>query len=229
MHQEIEPAVLYVGTPVVLVSTMNEDETPNLSPMSSAWWLGWSCMMGFDASSKTVENLLRTKECVLNLPSVNEVSNVDRLARLTGSNPIPVHKNRMGYQFKPNKFEIAKLTPEPAVSVGAPRVQECPIQLEATLVNSHEFAANDPKMLIETIAIEVRVTKVHVRTDILSETFENRIDPDKWKPLLMSFLEFFSHGEKLQRSRLAELPEENWGGRKPSLRQATGEKSNCNK
>ncbi len=62
MHKEIEPAVLYLGTPVVLITTQNEDGSANISPMSSAWWLGWSCMLGLDASSKTTMNLVRTGE-----------------------------------------------------------------------------------------------------------------------------------------------------------------------
>jgi flavin reductase (DIM6/NTAB) family NADH-FMN oxidoreductase RutF len=36
MKRVVEPRVLYFGTPVVLVSTSNEDGTANLSPMSSA-------------------------------------------------------------------------------------------------------------------------------------------------------------------------------------------------
>lgn len=56
-HHTIEPAVHYWGTPVVLVSTCNADGSANLAPMSSAWWLGWSCMLGLDASSQTTENL----------------------------------------------------------------------------------------------------------------------------------------------------------------------------
>lgn len=35
-----EPHILYLGTPVVLISTVNEDGTHNLAPMSSAFWLG---------------------------------------------------------------------------------------------------------------------------------------------------------------------------------------------
>jgi flavin reductase (DIM6/NTAB) family NADH-FMN oxidoreductase RutF len=40
-----EPAILYFGTPVVLIGTCNEDGSYNLAPMSSAWWLGWRCMV----------------------------------------------------------------------------------------------------------------------------------------------------------------------------------------
>ena len=52
MHSIIDPAILYFGTPVVLVSSINPDGTPNLAPMSSAWWLGRSCMLGFGARSQ---------------------------------------------------------------------------------------------------------------------------------------------------------------------------------
>src|SRR5579863_4759056 len=110
-HVVGEPSILYLGTPVVLISTENEDGSANLGPMSSAWWLGWRCMLGLSASSKTTENLIRTGECVLNLPSVNEVGAVDRLARLTGSNPVPAGKIARGYRYEGRKFETAGLTP----------------------------------------------------------------------------------------------------------------------
>ena len=53
MHTVIDPAILYFGTPVVLVSSTNVDGSSNLAPMSSAWWLGHSCMLGFGARSLT--------------------------------------------------------------------------------------------------------------------------------------------------------------------------------
>ena len=34
---QIAPAILYFGTPVVLIGSCNEDSSYNLSPMSSAW------------------------------------------------------------------------------------------------------------------------------------------------------------------------------------------------
>ena len=63
MHVTSEPAILYFGTPVVLVSTFNEDGSANLAPMSSAFWLGWRCMIGLAVRSKTPQNLLRTRQC----------------------------------------------------------------------------------------------------------------------------------------------------------------------
>jgi len=78
MHATIEPGILYFGTPVVLISTLNEDGSPNLAPMSSAFWLGWRCVLGLATGSKTPQNMIRTGECVLNLPSADLVAMVDR-------------------------------------------------------------------------------------------------------------------------------------------------------
>ena len=94
MHIPIEPSILYFGTPVVLVSTLNPDGSPNVAPISSAWWLGWNCMLGMGARSQTPQNLLRERECVLNLPSVDQVASVNRLMRLTAS-PILCRRTRL--------------------------------------------------------------------------------------------------------------------------------------
>ena len=114
MHSVIDPAILYFGTPVVLVSSLNPDGSPNLAPMSSAWWLGRSCMLGFGARSQTPANIQRTGECVLNLPSVHETAGVNRLARTTASSPVPPHKLAMGYRHEPDKFALGGFTPFPS-------------------------------------------------------------------------------------------------------------------
>ena len=86
-HTTIEPSILYFGTPVILISTRNEDGTTNVAPMSSSWFLGWGCMIGLNSGSQTTLNLMREKECVLNLPSADQAHATNRLARLTGRNP----------------------------------------------------------------------------------------------------------------------------------------------
>ena len=215
MHQQIEPPILYLGTPVVLISTINPDGSPNISPMSSAWWLGWSCMLGLDASSQTTLNLLRTGECVLNLPSASEVAHVDRLARKTASDPMPPHKVAMGWEIERDKFGRAGLTPQASLDVAPPRAAECPVQLEAHLIDDHPFAESDPRIGIAMRAIEVRITRVHADPKLLSQTHADRFEPDAWNPLLMSFLQFYARGANIHPSYLAELPQEAWAGRKP--------------
>src|SRR6201996_3398016 len=140
MHQITQPAILYFGTPVVLISTVNEDGSFNLAPMSSAWWLGQRCVLGLAVASKTTQNLIRTGECVLNLPSDAMAAAVDRIARTTGSDPVPHGKARRGYRFVGEKFATAGLTPIPSITVKAPRAAECPVQLEACLEAVHPIA-----------------------------------------------------------------------------------------
>lgn len=207
MHKVIEPSILYFGTPVVLVSTLNEDQTCNLAPFSSIFWLGWRCMLGFAALSQTPQNILRTGECVLNLPSENEVAAVNRLALTTGSKPVPESKLRKGYSHVSDKFGHAGLTPVSALTVSAPRVQECPVQLEAVVAGTHNFAADDPKLRGFIVCIELRIQRVHVEERVLLDGVSNRIDPDKWRPLIMSFQNFYGLGPQLQTSRLATVPE----------------------
>jgi len=207
MHITSQPAILYFGTPVVLVSTVNENGTYNLAPISSVFWLGWRCIIGMGAASKTIENLIRTKQCVLNLPSVNEVAAVDRLALTTGADPVPEPKQRRGYRTDTDKFGIAKLTPVIADQVEAPRVAECPVQLEAEVVVIHPVAEEDAKSRGRIVTIELKIVKVHLDESILLEEDMNRIDPDKWRPLIMSFQKFYGLGEQVYSSTLSQIPE----------------------
>jgi flavin reductase (DIM6/NTAB) family NADH-FMN oxidoreductase RutF len=123
MHRTIEPAILYFGTPVALISTVNVDGSPNLAPMSSAWWLGWTCMLGLGQAGQTSDNLIRTRECVINLPSEDLATQVDRLALTTGKNPVPERKREWGYEYEPDKFGVSGLTPIRSEAVNPPRVR----------------------------------------------------------------------------------------------------------
>jgi flavin reductase (DIM6/NTAB) family NADH-FMN oxidoreductase RutF len=207
MHVISEPAILYLGTPVVLISTTNADGTHNLAPMSSAFWLGWRCMLGLASASKTTENMKRTGECVLNLPSADMVAAVDRLARTTGSNPVPEGKIGRGYRFERDKFGIAGLTPAESETVWPPRVEQCHVQLEAVVETVHELAKDDPVLKGRTNVFEVRIQRVHVEESILMGGEPNRIDPDKWRPLIMSFQKFYGLGPQVHASTLAQIPE----------------------
>ena len=106
MFRTIEPAILHFGTPVVLVTTLDEDGTTNVAPISSAWWLGWS-------------RILRARRSTLG----------------------------------------------------------------------------------------VRIRRAHVEEPLLMAGHENRIDPLRWRPLVMSFQQFFGLGGIVHPSRLAEIPE----------------------
>ena len=102
-------------------------------------------MLGLGAKSQTAQNLLREGECVLNLPSTAQVEAVNRLARLTGANPVPSHKQAMGYRYEKDKFGRAGLTASPSALVRPPRIEQCPVQLEALLQTWHPFGHRPDK------------------------------------------------------------------------------------
>ncbi|MDR6804938.1 flavin reductase (DIM6/NTAB) family NADH-FMN oxidoreductase RutF [Dyadobacter sp. BE34] len=208
MHHISNPSILYFGTPVVLVGTTNDDDTFNLAPISSVFWLGYRCMIGIAAHSKTTENILRTKECVLNLPSVDQVGAVDRLALLTGSNPVPAGKVLKGYEHEADKFGRAGLTPIASTIVKAPRVLECPVHLEAAFVAIHPFAAETGIGNIRSVTLELKILRVHLDESIVSDENPNHVDPDKWRPLMMSFQQFYGLGAQVHPSKLASVPEQ---------------------
>ena len=216
MHKTIEPSILYFGTPVVLISTRNEDGTTNVAPMSSAWFLGWGCMVGLASGSKTTGNLIREQECVLNFPSVGQVDAVNKLAKTTGTNPAPAWKLAMGYRYVKDKLCAAGLTAMPSELVKAPRAAECPVQMEAVLQAGHPFGGfaaqrgygDDPGEAFVT-AFELKIVRVHVEEDLLLAGKANHVDPDKWKPLIMSFARFYGLADgQVVPSTLADIPEE---------------------
>jgi flavin reductase (DIM6/NTAB) family NADH-FMN oxidoreductase RutF len=184
MHRTIDPTILYFGTPVAHISSLNQDGSPNIAPMSSAWWLGWSCMLGLGSMGQTSDNLIRTRECVINL-SDGQVGHVDRLALTTGKNPVPPKKTDWGYRYEPDKFDIAGLTADASLAVASPRIRECPVQMEGVVHDVRPFDKN-----VNANMFEVHIVKLHVAEDLLIENGRH-IDPAKWRPLIMSFCGFF--------------------------------------
>ncbi|GAA2133810.1 flavin reductase [Glycomyces algeriensis] len=195
VHVRADLKVLYFGTPVVLIGSRNPDGSANLAPMSSAWWLGQSCMLGMGSRSRTTANLLRERECVLNLVASDMAAAVDRLAPLTGSDPVPEGKLAKGYRFEADKFGAAGLTEQESELVQAPRVAECPIQLECVVEEAHVFGGT-------ATAFEVRVVRAHVEERLVIPGTDY-IDPVAWDPLIMKFCEYFGEGANVAPSSLA--------------------------
>ena len=99
------------------------------------------------------------------------------------------------------------LTPMPSHTVTPPRIAECPVQLEAVLTESHGLEAGDPERAGKLLALEVRVIRVHLDDSVRMAGHQDRVDPERWRPLIMSFCQFFGLGEMVHPSRLAEIPE----------------------
>ena len=217
-HVAVDPAILYFGTPVVLLSSMNEDGTTNLMPMSSVFWLGRSAVLGIGARSQTAHNLRRHPEVVMNLASPAVATQVDRLALTTGRADVSPWKARAGYVHEPDKFGVAGLSPLDAATVRPQRVAECPVHLEATVRAIHPLGAQpgDAPDAARQLAVEAEVTRVWVDPAIRLAGHTDRIDPDLWRPLVMSFQRFYGLGDQVHPSRLAGIDEERYRAPRPA-------------
>ena len=189
----IEPKILYFGTPVALISSLNEDGSTNLAPISSFWALGWTVMLGLLDETKTADNLARLPECVVNIPSPEMWQQVEKLAPLTGKNPVPALKARQ-FHFEPDKFGASGLSPLPSEVVKPKRAKECPVHMEARVVHLHTLSGEKLNQLGGGIAAEVEVLRVHVADEFVLG--ENHIDPEKWSPLIYNFRHYFRLADK---------------------------------
>jgi flavin reductase (DIM6/NTAB) family NADH-FMN oxidoreductase RutF len=193
VFRTIEPKILYFGTPVALISSLNENGSTNLAPMSSFWALGWTIMLGLLDETKTAENLERHPECVVNLPAPELWQAVEKLAPLTGKNPVPKIKAQQ-FRFEADKFAAAGLTPLASELVKPARARECSVHLEARVTRLHKMSGDRLQQVGGGVAAEVEVVRVHVADDLI--VGDNYIDPQKWSPLLYNFRHYFRLAQK---------------------------------
>ncbi|GAB2742785.1 flavin reductase family protein [Kitasatospora kifunensis] len=197
-HLVIEPTILYFGTPVVLVSTLNEDGSANLAPISSAWALGQVIVLGLGAEGQSACNLAARPDLVVNLPAPEQWHAVEALAPLTGRYPVPPSKPA-GCRYQPDKFAAAGLRPQPAQLVAAPRVAECPIQLEARAERVR------PGVGEGFVIVEANVLKVHAERHLVVPG-TSYIDPGAWSPLIYNFRHYFGLGPELGHTYRSQTP-----------------------
>ncbi|HZF92487.1 flavin reductase family protein [Streptomyces sp.] len=188
-HRVIRPSILYFGTPVVLLSTDNGDGTSNLAPISSAWALGQYVVLGLGSESRTVRNLAERPELVINVASPELWERVERLAPLTGADPVPESK-RAVYRYEPDKFAAAGLTPVGSDLVTPPRVAECGLQLEARV------RALTPGGGGLFRSVECEVLRVHADERVVVPG-THHIDPALWSPLVYNFRHYHGLGPEL--------------------------------
>ncbi|MER5578484.1 flavin reductase family protein [Streptomyces massasporeus] len=183
-HLVIRPSILYFGTPVVLLTTENADGTCNLAPISSAWALGQHLVLGLGSESHTARNLAERPELVINVASPELWEHVERLAPLTGADPVPEAK-RPVYRHERDKFAAAGLTPAASDLVRPSRVAECALHLEA------RARALTPGGAGLFVTVECEVLRVHAAERVVVPGTQH-IDPAAWSPLIYNFRHY--HG-----------------------------------
>jgi flavin reductase (DIM6/NTAB) family NADH-FMN oxidoreductase RutF len=185
----VRPRVLYTGTPVFLIATENADGSVNLAPASSYWALGQMLVLGIESDGQTIENLKHRPGLTVNFPSPELWPAVERLAQATGRLDIPAAKVER-YRHVADKFALAGLHPEASDFITPPRVAECALQFEARV--RRLTAGIEPGYFM----VEAEVVRVHADPRILIAGTD-RIDPQRWNPIIFSFRQYFELGRSL--------------------------------
>ncbi len=192
----ISPSVHYFGTPVVLVSTSNSDGSTNLSPISSAWALEQTYVLGMATAGHGTRNALRTGQLVLNLADARMTRAIERIAPTTGAIEVPEHK-RDRYRYEPDKWSVAGLTPVRSDLVLPDRVDECPVQHEAEVVSAVPHADGS------AVVIQARVLRTHAHVRVV-QPGSSYLNLERWQPLYYTFRHYFAQGRRTGRSFKAE-------------------------
>lgn len=126
--------------------------------VSSAWkgrrnimTMGWHTVMEFSpsrigcfitAANHSYEMIRKSRECVINIPTADLISQVIRIGNTTGS--------------EADKFELTGLTPQPAEKVNAPLIKECYANFECKVT--------DTSLLKKYSFFILEVVKAHAAT-----------------------------------------------------------------
>ena len=201
----IHPSILYFGTPVVLVTTRNPDGSTNITPMSSAWALADRVVIGLTGGGQGLANLRREGECVLNLASEDLHEPVERIAPTTGRDPVPAWKKHNGYRHEADKFAAAGLHAAPSTTVGAPRIAECPLQLEAKLLLAIERPLDAWRDAAGGyVMAELQVLHVHAHDEVVVPGTQH-VDPQRYQPLFYLFRHYVGRGRALGKTFKAQV------------------------
>lgn len=187
----ISPEILYFGTPVAVVSSLNPDGTTNLAAMSSFWALGDRLVLGLTRFGQTWANLERSRECVLNMPSPGEWQYVERLGHTTGRATLTDYHRKAGIVYAGDKFEVSGFTPMASERVAPLRAAECPVHIEAQALAMHAASEDAPLMYVE-----VRKLLVHAKRQVLDPA-ATRFDIESWSPLFYLFRHYYGKGAHL--------------------------------
>ena len=174
--REIKGDVVLFPAPVVLVTCVDKTGKPNIITLA---WAGVICseppMVSISIRPHRYSYLLikEGKEFTVNIPTVDIMKETDICGTVSGRDA--------------DKFNLTKLTPEPAKHVRSPLIKECPVNLECkvkntTLLGTHEI------FLAEVIA-------VHIDESVMTPA--GRIDYAKAKPFSYNWGEYWSLKEKI--------------------------------
>ena len=176
--QEIDQKAIYklltgavIPRPIGWISSISPDGIANLAPFSFFNAIGddpphvmFSTVRTNDTNKDTLNNVLATKEFVVNMVTEETVERMNLTSQIVAP--------------EVNEFELAGLTPIPSVKVKPARVAESPITMECELV--HHYTLENHKYGGATILIG-KIVMFHIDDSVLLD--DHKIDLNTYKPV----------------------------------------------
>jgi len=177
MKIQRRPTNVLLPVPLVMVSVAGADGGgPNIVTLA---WVGTVCsappMLSISVrpSRHSYALLQRNHEFVVNIPRADQVREVDLCGNTSGRDT--------------DKFAACGFHAVPGVRVGAPMIEECPINIEC--VTRHRLSLGAHDLFIGEILA------VHFDEEVLDS--RGRLQPAKVDPLAYVHGDFWSLGEKV--------------------------------
>jgi flavin reductase (DIM6/NTAB) family NADH-FMN oxidoreductase RutF len=177
------PSVIYSA----VVSTIDMNRSPLLSAVVPVVIYGLRLTLDLPWQSTTANNLMRTGECVINLPGTETISVIEGLARTVTS----ISKN---FDFSFSRAVVcgtltpAHMTLVPSENISALRALECPMQLEARIdgsIDAMEYERIVP--LDKSVTFGLNVLRVHLDPSVVLCD----VHPNMWTPLMTCLREAY--------------------------------------
>ena len=176
--QNLEQSAIYklltgavIPRPIGWISSISEDGILNLAPFSFFNAVGddpphvmFSTVRGNDTNKDTLNNVLATKQFVVNMVTEDLVEKMNATSQ-------PISSTE-------SEFDLANLTPIASTKVKPPRVKESPITMECELV--HHYTLENHKYGGATIIIG-RILMFHVDESVLLDNY--KINLETYKPV----------------------------------------------
>lgn len=160
MKIERKASSALLPTPVVLLSVAGENETPNVITLA---WVGTVCSeppllsVSIRPTRYSYGLVNAAREFVINIPRSDQLPQVDRAGTCSG--------------VEHEKFAELGFTAQPSAYVSAPRIAECPINIECVVRHQLALGAHDlyiAEIICSHYDGELLDARGHLRTERLA-------------------------------------------------------------
>lgn len=178
MKTERKPTPALMPTPVVLLSVAGEHDRPNIITLA---WVGVACSsppmlsVAIRPSRYSYRLVNVAREFVVNIPRADQLAKVDRAGVISG--------------IEHDKFEELGFTAAASTYVAAPRIEECPVNIECVVRHQLSLGAHDLYI--------AEIVGTHYDEAVLDE--RGRVMVDAIAPLAYAESAYWTLGERVGR------------------------------